>query len=165
MENTWEGARTLQVHFAYANQHGLICFWVLPTISYYTLFNTQCKSSSASTTSAFALVHNKTNKTHETQTSNMLSMLRINVLFPLLIWSLRTEITVARWFTSGLTVLSLHGMPGFGSGRGWKMLEAFPMSNRANPWWLKDGCAAGQGWANQKWWQYLRDNVFQKNNF
>lgn len=83
MENTWKVARTLQMHFAYANQHGLICFWILPTISYYTLFNTQCKSSSASTTSALVLVHDKTNKIHETQTSNMLSTLTELIYFSL----------------------------------------------------------------------------------
>ncbi|GAB0189933.1 hypothetical protein GRJ2_001458600 [Grus japonensis] len=55
---------------------------------------------------------------------------------------------------------------GFGSGRGYrggfceKLLEASPVSDRANASRLQDGSAAGQGQANQR----LCDNIFKKEN-
>ena len=55
---------------------------------------------------------------------------------------------------------------GFGSGRGYrggfceKLLEAPPVSDRANASRLQDGSAPGQGQANQR----LCDNIFKKEN-
>ena len=55
---------------------------------------------------------------------------------------------------------------GFGSGRGYrggfceKLLEASPVSDRANASRLQDGSAPGQGQANQ----HLCDNIFKKEN-
>jgi len=64
------------------------------------------------------------------------------------------------------TVLDLHGKVlvarGYRGGFCEKLLEASPMSDRANASRLQDGPAAGQGQANQRWWQRLCDNIFKK---
>ncbi|GAB0208288.1 hypothetical protein GRJ2_003294500 [Grus japonensis] len=68
---------------------------------------------------------------------------------------------------SALTLVSIgFAWQGFGSGRGYrggfceKLLEASPVSDRANASRLQDGSAPGQGQANQR----LCDNIFKKEN-
>ena len=43
-----------------------------------------------------------------------------------------------------------------------KLPEASPMSHKASASWLWDGPGAGQGQANQRWWQHLCDNIVKK---